>query len=406
MNEVKSRPPVVHRRDAVKTSVLNILPAVAASRKLVQKENDKWRRTGYAKKVYGPEKRTLHGGPDSLIMEWVGEHLLRWFQDLRDRKIKVTVDDFVYEYMALCPDECLDATKHALCQRMYRFLADNAITSRCVTHVSQNTVHCLIIIEDFVQYIKQIIARYGISLANIVNGDETNADWALPPKKTLSQKGNKTVEAQGSASSGRSTVFLCCTATGERLDPFVIFTGSKKGTIRKKELVRRDGYPLDMQFTTQKSAWMDEESMLEWIEVIWRPFTDGKVGMFLLLIDEAKAHLTAKVMRAIGTCRTILEIIPGGYTSRLQPVDVGVNKPFKKYYGDCSEEFVRRWICNNVAGVKPKPICVEVAKWIDTAWKAIRRETILNTWRHIGFITQEDVDEWIAPTHQGYFYTH
>jgi hypothetical protein len=188
MNEVKSCPPVVHRRDAVKTSVLSILPAVAASGKLVQKENDKWRRTGYAKKVYGPEKRTLHGGLDSLIMEWVGENLLRWFQDLRDRKIKVTVDDFVYEYMALCPDECLDATKHALCQCMYRFLADNAITSRCVTHVSQNTVHCLIIIEDFVQYIKQIIARYGISLANIVNGDETNADWALPPKNTQPER--------------------------------------------------------------------------------------------------------------------------------------------------------------------------------------------------------------------------
>jgi hypothetical protein len=42
--------------------------------------------------------------------------LFRWFNNLRDRSIKVTVDDMVNEYMTVCPEECIDATKHALRQ--------------------------------------------------------------------------------------------------------------------------------------------------------------------------------------------------------------------------------------------------------------------------------------------------
>jgi hypothetical protein len=289
--------------------------------------------------------------------------------------------------MIVCPEECVEATKHALRQRVYRFAQNIGISSRAVTHVAQNTTHCLITIQDFVAYIIQQISRYKISMCNIVNGDETNCDWALPPKRTLDNKGKRNIEAQSSASSGRCSTLLCVTANGERLYPFVIYLGSKKGTIKKKELKELNGYPKEMKYTTQKNAWMDEETMLEWIEHVWKPFADSRRGMLMLIIDEAKAHMTAKVLRALSELRTIVEIIPGGYTSKLQVCDVGVNRPFKHYYGEQSERFVCGWTNNHPPGEKPKPTRRDVAQWISHAWEKISSDTIMQTWRHIGYIS-------------------
>jgi hypothetical protein len=354
-------------------------------------------RHGYQRRVMGPDKRTLHSGTMGSISEWVKVALWRWFCDLREKKIKVTVDDFVHEYTCINYEECASATKHALRQRIYRLLHSLGITCRYVTHVSQNTIHCRITIDDFVAYIKQIISRYGISLGNVVNGDETNCDWAVSPKKTLNKKGAKTCEANACSSSGRSTVLLCVSAAGVKLEPFVIYTGSKKGTIAKKELRNSvsNGYPLHMHYTTQKSAWMDEETMLEWIEVVWKPFTDMRPGLFLLILDEARAHLTEKVSKRLSELRTIYEIIPGGYTSKLQVLDVGINRPFKHYYKEASESFVRHWVNGHVPGEKPHPLRQDVAKWILHAWGKISKATIMSTWRHVGYIKTSDVNFYV-----------
>jgi DDE superfamily endonuclease len=65
--------------------------------------------------------------------------------------------------------------------------------------------------------------------------------------------------------------------------------------------------------------------MLEWIEKVWKPSISCNKTSYLIL-DECRSHLTA--------CNTEVDLIPGGYTSRLQPMDIGLNKPFKKYVPD------------------------------------------------------------------------
>jgi hypothetical protein len=242
--------------------------------------------------------------------------------------------------------------------------------------------------DDFISYIRQQIKRHGIPLDNVVNGDETNCDWAMPPKKTLEKKGSRSVEAEGATSSARSTVLLCVTASGYKLDPFLIFTGSKKGPIRTKELQALVGFPKGIHYTTQAKAWMDEVTMLEWVKFVWKPFTQSRPGLFLLILDEARAHMTSDVVKAISQCKTFLEIIPGGYTSKLQVLDVGINRPFKHYYEDQSEQFVRKWTYDHPPGEKAKPTRQDVAHWVWNAWDSIKEDGIVNTWRHCGYINR------------------
>jgi hypothetical protein len=181
---------------------------------------------------------------------------------------------------------------------------------------------------------------------------------------------------------------LCVTASGYKLDPFLIFTGSKKGPIRTKELQALVGFPKGIHYTTQAKAWMDEVTMLEWVKFVWKPFTQSRPGLFLLILDEARAHMTSDVVKAISQCKTFLEIIPGGYTSKLQVLDVGINRPFKHYYEDQSEQFVRKWTYDHPPGEKAKPTRQDVAHWVWNAWDSIKEDGIVNTWRHCGYINR------------------
>jgi hypothetical protein len=301
----------------------------------------------------------------------------------------VTVKDMVNEFMTVAPEVCVDATISSLRQRMYRFMKEAGISHRAVTHIAQNTSHSLVTIQDFQRYIRQVIKRHNIAPDNIVNGDETNCDWAPTPKKTLNREGANTVGAQAPTSSQRCSTLLCVTAAGNKLPPFIIFSGTKQGTIKRKELVQLTGYPAGNLYTCQKCAWMDEETMLEWVELVWKPFVETRVGLLLLILDEARSHMTSKVVRRIGELRTILEIIPGGYTSKLQVLDVGINRSFKFYYGEASQEFVRQWTSANLPGVKAKPSRQNVAHWISYAWSHIDQEMIQNTWRHCDYVVKQ-----------------
>ena len=46
-------------------------------------------------------------------------------------------------------------------------------------------------------------------------------------------------------------------------------------------------------------------------------------------VDSFTAHKTEAVKQRFYEKRTDLAVIPGGLTSRLQPLDVSLNKPFK-----------------------------------------------------------------------------
>ena len=73
---------------------------------------------------------------------------------------------------------------------------------------------------------------------------------------------------------------------------------------------------------------MDETTMLHWIKTIWKLWCVGR-GTTYLLLDEFSDHMTESVRQAFDNAGTILDFIIAGYTSKLQPLDVGVNKPFK-----------------------------------------------------------------------------
>lgn len=92
--------------------------------------------------------------------------------------------------------------------------------------------------------------------------------------------------------------------------------------------------------------------------------------------------MTTAVCAAIADCNTELEIIPGGYTSKLQVMDVSLNKPFKDRVRDQVEDF----ILNEPIGSKPTRQIV--SHWISRSWNCIPPLFVQNGWRKAGYLTQ------------------
>ena len=95
--------------------------------------------------------------------------------------------------------------------------------------------------------------------------------------------------------------------------------------------------------------------------------------------------MTGEVLNKFGSLRIIVEYIPGGYTSKLQVMDVGLNKSYKVGYNEAHFKWQREWVLSHPILIKPKPTRLDVSWWVANGWAQITQAMIFNTWRSIGF---------------------
>ena len=90
-------------------------------------------------------------------------------------------------------------------------------------------------------------------------------------------------------------------------------------------------------------------------------------------------HKVCNCVDAIKSCGTEVDYITPGYTSQLQVLDVGVNKPFKGYVQAAWENLMVQNIENE------KVMRHNVAQWVEAAWAQVTVSSITNTWASIGY---------------------
>ena len=311
-------------------------------------------------------------------------HLMEFFEAERSVDRPVNATTLAYEAMRFKP-HLAEIPFQALLKRMHRFIRREELVLRRRTHEAQQTRSSERVEEDFVEQVNQHIAMAQLPPRAVVNIDETNADFDQPAKTTLSRPGERTIRIASTGSSGRCTVLLGVTLDGSKLPPFIVFKGSRSGRIIREvtQGAAEFGYPSDCVYTVQPKAWVNQEVMLEWIRRVWIPWVQSQnLEQSYLILDSFKAHLVSSVSDALSEVGTTAEFIVGGYTSSLQVLDVGINKPFKGYMQRNFNEFMRTRSSQSM-----KPTRVDVANWISSSWSSVTAMTILNTWRHIGIFS-------------------
>ena len=319
---------------------------------------------------------TFHKGPEPSPEGWA--QLKDFYLRLREDGRLCTIKYLAFEYARIT--NSTEPIK-SIMWKVHRWKKRENLVYRRVTHVAQNTRHNEQIINDFVLYTNEQITSGQYSACDIVNMDETNVYFDLPSGITLESRGSRSVAMRSSGSNNRCTVLLAVSMSGEKLPPFIVFKGVPNGRISRE--FGNGNYPTDCIYDVQEKAWVDQRIFLIWVEKVWKPFTQRKKTSYFLM-DEFSVHMQSECIEAMQRCGTEVDTIVAGYTSRLQVLDVGINKPFKGYVIEEYEKFMRE----NPHGTKPKR--KHVANWVSTAWQQIRHDTICNTWRSIGFKTDEN----------------
>ena len=200
------------------------------------------------------------------------------------------------------------------------------------------------------------------------------------PKSTLELIGRRTVHVRKSTSdTKRATLALTVTASGKALIPLIVFKGKPNGQIVTREFPM---YPEGLEYACQDNTWMDERVMLLWVGKVLKPYVeaapDGIVP--ILFLDSYRCHMMSSEVDSIQALGVEVEHIPGGCTYLCQPVDVGVNKPFKKQLRDCWES----WMVAEgiIHGTTSPPTREKIAEWAIAAKLALTEECIKNAWRH------------------------
>jgi transposase-like protein len=326
-------------------------------------------------------KASLHSGRASVILD-LGENLLRWFFELREQGIIVSVRLFTLRACELCPAFRMK-TARAKDMSIRRFLASNRIVLRAVTHECQRPPEYLRREAlDFIEYARPKLVGPTRDPRFILNMDQTPIFFDMSSGRTLSNAGERTVNGRTSSSSTlRVTVSVTVTASGMLLKPLIVFKGKPGARIETREFPT---YPQDNFYACQDRAWMDERVMLLWVRLVLQPYIEeAPPGVQpLILLDSYRCHMMASVVNAINNLGVQIETIPGGCTGLCQPIDVGIGKPLKSRARHLWEEWMMDNGVNN-AVLRP-PTRLLLSLWITESAERIRNSPsmVQNSWRH------------------------
>jgi hypothetical protein len=216
--------------------------------------------------------------------------------------------------------------------------------------------------------------------------DQTPVYFSYHCSKTLAKRGIKTVHVcKTTSDTGRATCALTCTAAGDFLRPMLIYKGKAKGLIATRELKHHD---LTSVYACQDAAWMDEVCMFWWVKEILKPYQavnpppHGIVPVILL--DAYGCHMMALVTNKIADLGIEIIHIPGGCTGLTQPLDVGINKPFKSRVRALWEE----WMIDEIdrTGLVYAPTREDISGWVaEVVWGMGGKGLMRNTWRKMGY---------------------
>ena len=119
-----------------------------------------------------------------------------------------------------------------------------------------------------------------------------------------------------------------------------------------------------------------------WVEKVLKPYDESAPeGIVpLLLLDSYHCHVMASAVNEIQELGLEVEHIPGGCMYLCQPVDIGINKPYKKHMRHQWEI----WMISEgmVKGTTSPSTHEQIVNWAKYANETISEVNIHNAWKH------------------------
>ena len=260
--------------------------------------------------------------------------LLEWIIEQRLEKLSVTMKDIQRKSLEIHSTLPSESQEPFSASRGWflRFIARNNLSRRTPTHVMQQLREG--VVEDIKMFWQEIIKlRTKIEILReikdverviFLNIDEVPIFLDMSPTRTYHAKGARMVEVKRSKGGKMlSTALLAVFSTGLKLPIYWVSKGSTDVDIDedlKPYIISRSG----------NSGWMDTILFKDWIKRLFTNLILPEKTHLILILDRARIHSAEEVLSKINMkVNSSHFFIPSGCTFLLQPLDVGINKPFK-----------------------------------------------------------------------------
>lgn len=315
-------------------------------------------------------------------LEACTDDLLRFIFEHREQGMAISVSMVMRRAKQILPQFALKS-RVAQYHSALRFVRSQGLVFRLGTNESQRSpaetaTEALYYIINVAR--PKVVDQPGRHQDFILNMDQTPVPFTYNSRKTLEIVGKRTVHVRKSTNdTKRATFAMTVTASGKILKPLIIFKGARNGRIVQREFPNYDN---DMIYLCQANAWMDEDAMIVWVEQVLRPHIESAPPGVLpiIFLDSYRCHMMASVVSKIQDLGVEVEHIPGGCTALCQPVDIGVNKPFKNRLCDQWEDWM---IAEGLAnGTTSLPTREDIVRWTRYAKANLSSQIVKNAWRH------------------------
>lgn len=267
---------------------------------------------------------------------------------------------------------------------IFAFMKRNNIVRRAVNSIGQSLQdNWKEKMSEFVRFVTTHKDNY--SLESIGSMDEVPVTFDMPSKFTVDKRGASDIRIlMTGVEKIRFTVVLCVTVNGYKLPAYIIFRG---------KVVPKMKLPPNVMVSANSKACMNSAETLLWHEKIWMK---RKNAIFepksLLILDAAPGHIKEEVKARFHSRQTLMAMIPGGLTKKLQALDIGVNKSFKTLLrGKWEKWMIQGYKQYTKSGHMKRASYEEIVDWTSKAWNEVPTTAIKNGFRKttINFYNEE-----------------
>lgn len=348
-----------------------------------------------AAKLYGVPEQTLRDRATGVIKPTVNRSgpasLLsaEEEQDLCDHVKKMALFGYGYSYMELrllATDTAVFSGKlpnnSKLLSEMWlvRFLKRHpdlkGLKPRSLSLVRAKAVSAETV-AAYYQELNTVLQQYDLLTKphRIFNIDETGITPEHKPPYVIGPKG-MSIPAITSSRSETTTIIACCSATGQSVPPYFVFKGK-----RLNEDLLQGALPGTGACMSDK-GWSNSSVFFQYISEHLSKHIPGGIGSdyTLILYDGASSHFSPLLINWALANKVVLMVLPAHSSHCLQPLDVGVFKPFKCAYNRACQEFLRANVGRQITRYD---ICSLACK---AYTKALTPANIMNAFRKTGVV--------------------
>uniref|UniRef100_UPI00398E3D25 pogo transposable element with ZNF domain isoform X2 n=1 Tax=Pristiophorus japonicus TaxID=55135 RepID=UPI00398E3D25 len=277
--------------------------------------------------------RLTVGGEASLLSAEAEERLAAWVLVQRERQLPLT-EETLLDRLSQLPgaegrtlaDSCLWAVGFLLRRNLIAY-AKITVGRQLPPELEESA-------RGFVEFAQRQIGGRGFPRRRVGNMDEIPI--FLDPE---------TLRRPETSPGG-----LGVTGTGQP-QFVVVFTILADGELLPTMIFSRGGLPpwltvpAGVLLEVKESGHSEAEVLGLWLAKVWQQHVGSRYDTSMLVLDSCRRHLSDDFIAELSRCHSLPLVVPGGCTSRLQPLDMCISQTFRTFLQKRWAEYARESRC-------------------------------------------------------------